>query len=891
MIPRILDLTVVLALISLVVIAPWLLGGVEPPVQSGLSLILLIATLASIVHHAFFRDDRPLHVPLLTLVLLAGMGWGLFQMNELRAETCRQLSPLAAEFWSRVAGCPTEQAYYELRGRAAPEVAYTVSLYPSATRYDLSLMALGVMAFVLASLHLNTASKRLVICISVAINGAALAVFGIVQQLTYNGKLFWYITLTQGGHPFASFVNRNNGAGYLNLCLGAALGVVAWNLMRHRWLVSRQAVRRLRLGDTNGVGNQSERAGEISSGMGAGVWDSTTIVFSVLAFLISAGVFCSLSRGGVLSLIAAALVTMWLLRHLASMRWAAAGMLLVTVMGLALAVWLGQAALLKERFTTVTDPGGTAREGRLQNWQDGWTAAQHFLTTGSGLGTYRYVYRLYEERPTSGWFYHAENQYLETLVDAGIPGLTLLLISIAMFAIVSTGLLRPHQGPVVVGIGTAGTWACVSQSVHAAFDFGMYIPSNMLLMALLAGATFAADEQTVGWRSYISTMGRFARPLAVIVLLTSGIMGGLACREFYQLTQLEGILQADRDSKGPRLDDSHIKSQVHRLNTLAELRPNDAELQFRLGEQWAKAYQMAAFKQLRRELPSEADPDRIKELAAPNRLHGLIYQFKRDGDLADIAELRQQHAVRVELANAIHHYFLSRRACPLRVKTHLALAELSVVYTEPAADEYHITDALLATPHDPRTLFRAGTLHLQAGRLEETQRCWHASLEASIEFAPAILRVANRLFPDDSFAEVLPQSPFDILRIARTHFSANDDEPIRQRLAAVLALRLDGLAEGELSRPDFVYLQAHRWWLAGNDDEALVAFSEAVELSPQQPLIRYEFARLLASRQMWEEARRQLVQCTALAPRKKAYRRFLQEVDAKSSQPPQNKDF
>ena len=56
-----------------------------------------------------------------------------------------------------------------------------------------------------------------------------MAFFGICQQMSWNGKLFWSFPLRHSGYPFSSFVNRNNAAGYLVLCLAAAFGVAFWS--------------------------------------------------------------------------------------------------------------------------------------------------------------------------------------------------------------------------------------------------------------------------------------------------------------------------------------------------------------------------------------------------------------------------------------------------------------------------------------------------------------------------------------------------------------------------------------------------------------------------------------------------------------------------------------
>src|SRR5262249_1466077 len=49
------------------------------------------------------------------------------------------------------------------------------------------------------------------------------SVFGILQQLTYNGKLYWFKTMRYGGAPFGPYVNRNHFAGFAELVIPIAL--------------------------------------------------------------------------------------------------------------------------------------------------------------------------------------------------------------------------------------------------------------------------------------------------------------------------------------------------------------------------------------------------------------------------------------------------------------------------------------------------------------------------------------------------------------------------------------------------------------------------------------------------------------------------------------------
>src|SRR4029077_5008583 len=46
---------------------------------------------------------------------------------------------------------------------------------------------------------------------------------GILQHLTFNGKLYWFREMRYGGIPFGPYVNRNHFAGFAELVLPMAL--------------------------------------------------------------------------------------------------------------------------------------------------------------------------------------------------------------------------------------------------------------------------------------------------------------------------------------------------------------------------------------------------------------------------------------------------------------------------------------------------------------------------------------------------------------------------------------------------------------------------------------------------------------------------------------------
>src|SRR5882762_5792233 len=68
--------------------------------------------------------------------------------------------------------------------------------------------------------------------------GFLISIFGILQHLTFNGKLYWFREMRYGGIPFGPYVNRNHFAGFVELTLPLALvPLLLGRVRRERWPV------------------------------------------------------------------------------------------------------------------------------------------------------------------------------------------------------------------------------------------------------------------------------------------------------------------------------------------------------------------------------------------------------------------------------------------------------------------------------------------------------------------------------------------------------------------------------------------------------------------------------------------------------------------------------
>jgi O-antigen ligase len=99
-----------------------------------------------------------------------------------------------------------------------------------------------------------------------------------------------------------------------------------------------------------------------------------------------------------------------------------------------------------------------------------WAATRDFLPLGSGVGTFRRVYDLYDDpdRVTGTYVVHAHNDYAELLLEAGIPGLAILILFLTWWGMAAwRAWSSAEAGP----FARAASIASAAILVHSLVDF------------------------------------------------------------------------------------------------------------------------------------------------------------------------------------------------------------------------------------------------------------------------------------------------------------------------------------------------------------------------------------------------------------------------------------
>ena len=830
------------ALLTIAICAmSWVLGGVQPVAKLwaarivGLAVVFVLLSKPSIS-----LASRAL--PTAWLVLAMAVGFGFFQLAELDPALVQQVSPGATEAMAAVgvdAGATT-----------------TLSVSPPETRRDLSLLVVAIAAFCVASQVFQSVNSQLFLSFAVATNGAALSVWGLVQQWSRSNELLPGVPCEVNSIIFSTYVNHSSAAGFLNMCLGLAVGLFLW---RYR--------------------SSHGDPGDLSPGQAIrNVLRSLTpelLLLVVLTTVMIAGMISSLSRGGCLAAVAAFVcVTLFVARRRADSKGFNAGVI-ATALVIVCLIWISFSDVLANRYAAMVNEDGMVQDNRFDHWSDGLRTASEFLPAGSGLGTYSSIYLLFEENNNPHWFRHAHNQYLEALVDGGIPGLLLMLSTIALISCAAWYLSTSREVGVHSWFGIGGLFLLVSQVVHGTTDFGLYLPANMLLCSVVCGAV-AGTAASTGKSLWLRMPSILGRPIVWNVALFAGCifamnqLQGMAA----SVTALETATIESRSTNIPNAED--VAAKVSELNTAIAVNPTDPHLRFRKARLLMLQYQRDAFEVLRNNDGLGRTESELWSRASVEHIHAAFQGLEPDQHKQQATSLLKEPIVQQYLLQARAELLIARRLNPFRPRFHVYLAVMAPLFGEIDLDHLDRAESLANT--DAETSFDCGLLHLRANRTTRAIESWRRCLAFSRDHAELILSIGGTRMQDDTLvSEVMPDDPVLLVRLAENNKKINSDS----RLAKLLAERVLTMTKSKTpSREE--YFRGRAASLLGNEALAAEHYGNAVAEAPNKAEWRYRYASALTNLGQFDKARAQLQWCIGVAPQNSKYQKLMRTVRSRS---------
>jgi O-antigen ligase len=514
-------------LVAIAVVAPWPFGAVLPGALLAVATIALLVAALSLGVGAWRGGVALPAVPLWPLAGLAAVG-------------LLQLVPLPDSLHALVA--PGSHAVWR---PAVPEAAAVLggALHPVSVDPDSTLrgLALGGGLSLLALLAAPALAKpgpalRAIAVVGVA--GFALSAYAIYARARFGALLYGAIAVPTVT-PFGPFVNKNHFAGWVAmgalLLAGLALGLAD------------------RVRGRGGDWTTDPRAG----GVVLAVVAATAMALAELA---------SLSRGGAAALVAGAgcLVALRLSRGGPPRRRSTLWPSLVLAFVLASILVALVPPEVHGRLRTLS-----GASFRLDTWRDSLRLAASSPVLGQGVGAFHDAYPRFKRGHGIVRVEHAENDYLETLAESGVPGLALCVAGLALLLAAAGRGVATGPDRLVRGVGTGAVAALAALAVHSAVDFNLRIPSNAALAALAAAS--AAGAAGVRPRP-LSRAGALGLSLGALGLLFSAV--SLPDRPWIGARQ-EAVQAAS--SAAPAVRKLRLERADEALARLVERRPAHAE--------------------------------------------------------------------------------------------------------------------------------------------------------------------------------------------------------------------------------------------------------------------------------------------------------------------------
>jgi O-antigen ligase/tetratricopeptide (TPR) repeat protein len=831
-----------LTLVLLVCLAPWAFGSVEAWAELGLYAGIALVTILNFGSPSGSSGrGRLVRLPSLALgglVLLA-----LFQATPIRRGVLAWVAPSSAALEANLLPKQRERVTGDA-GQVVALPAATLSLEPDSTLQTAARLAAAWLLFH-AVLGLKCApGVSLRLARVVVFNAALLALFAIVQGLTWNGRIYWvrpaHASINNPWSAGGPFLSHSHLAAYLNMGLGLALGL----LLQGNW---RDFLRR----------------------------DSTKLWTAYAAAIIAVGVICSHSRSGFLGLLAASvLLACFLRRRLIQLGFGLA--VILVMIGLFLAL-VGSSSSFGSRLGTILDRGNEGYLARLELWQGALRAWWDRPLWGSGFGVFPVAITPYLRHSKLAFFSRAENEYVDMLVEGGAVGFLLALAFLAgVGGLARRALLGLPGGPergLVVGAG----FGLIALSVQSFADFAPHVPAVGVLAVVLCGLIArrarvrdtnkedrAAAKREIGTglgqrpelpRSVDPSAGgqlavggpgqagRLVPRLAWLgCVMVSVILVGHAIRDARVENRLTGAGLPQPGTYMPTV--GTIETMNWGLDECRDAledalgrRPNWAEGYVRLG-----LVHLGIYRRMTKEWLEDCktDPRDMDQMAEPLWLLGTVHQ----ADEPTVGPLQARDVLTFEpvasqLVPAARCFLEARRCSPFLALPHAELASLDYLLANGDSASTYATRALSLSGNNERLVAFLAQVAVQAGDRKLAALCWRKALEVKPSSWAEVADTARMVLSADEILSDVLADGRNTIRFADHLYAREEERPVRDRYLQAGVERLP--VDQGITTAERLFLEAHALAGLNQPNQARKQMEAALALEPTQSAWREEY--------------------------------------------------
>jgi len=329
------------------------------------------------------------------------------------------------------------------------------------TRGAVTVLILLLVCFLIAVNFFTTRSRLSTLSHFLVIYGLAIAMFAIIQYLTWGGRFYW-LRPTEATSPFGPFANHNHFAGYMELLIPLPIALIVTRAVR----------------------------------------PELRVLYGFAAAVMAIAAILSLSRGGMIS-IAAGLVLLLVMsvmiarrrrepssrKRFSQLASRVAAMICIVAIIIAGLFWIGADPVINRLSQAEGPVVGSQKEtfysSRGWVWRDTLAMIRANPVLGVGLGAYETAFSIYTESDGSLRVPQAHNDYLQIVADCGVVGgLIALWFLVGLFRAVASGTRA--RDPLYLALSLGSGAGIFSMLVHSLFDFNLQLPSNALLFLLLS---------------------------------------------------------------------------------------------------------------------------------------------------------------------------------------------------------------------------------------------------------------------------------------------------------------------------------------------------------------------------------------------------------------------
>jgi tetratricopeptide (TPR) repeat protein len=698
----------------------------------------------------------------------------------------------------------------------------TFSFYPNATKHDLRLVlaVAGVFVVVLNVFRRPDQIKRLLTAI--AIIGGIIILISLAQNMFGNGKLYWFVSTRYKNLHSGPFVNHSHFGQFMNLSIGAALGVLMAKLKK----------------DFSGKKITPPVVFEyLSSSAAKTIWLLITLIGLGMAMI-----FISLTRGGMVSMLIAAAFTTLVVTSQHSLKGHGWIMLITTLVAFSCTLYIGFDAIY-ERLTTLQNLD--QYESRWQILKDLSVCFRCFPVLGVGLGTHSVVYPMFDRSTIAALATHAENEYAQLLEETGLIGLGLLIIFGTIVLCNYIRNIRNADLPIrstASGIG----FGILAILLHSLSDFGQHLPANAFLTAIFCALLLRMGRHKPNQQSVVTKVShtlvykglRITALLSVSAIWVWIIIGANNARIAESHWAKVRVIEKNLVVKNWHGTKDEYSELIFHASTALNYQPENIQY-----HHWLNVYRWCSIGHItdfnNRAIPEDSMPY-IREI------------------------VKELHKARI--------------LCPTFGATYCMLGQIEKFILNDQAGIESIKKGFHLAPCDPITCFVAGNLDISEGRFEDCVEKFNKAVQLDGRLFGAVVKIyVNQLSRPDLAVLIAGED------IGRLSYVASILEDMQYTdLADQVREKKRDLLEAKCSQPDAppsaLASLADIYKKQQINEAAIEYYRRALALDYSQIHWRLNLAKLLAETDQVPEAIHETRICLRLQPQLKGAIQLLGEL-------------